>query len=119
MWMPRGSGMAEVRAFHGWRYDLERAGAAEALVAPPYDVIGPEEARAFRERSPHNIIHLELPEGSEDPEAPDSRYARAATSFRDWQGAGALRREDQPALYLYGQEFTLPTGERLRRLGIL
>jgi uncharacterized protein (DUF1015 family) len=111
--------MAEVRVFQGWRYDLGKASAAEALVSPPYDVIGPDQASALRERSPHNVIHLELPEGSEDAAAPDNRYTRAAQRFREWRDQGILRREEQPALYLYSQEFTLPNRQRLRRLGIL
>src|SRR5205085_11021006 len=39
--------------------------------------------------------------------------------FAAWQEKGVLRRDDPPALYLYAQEFTLPTGARHRRLGVL
>ena len=35
--------------------------------------------------------------------------------FGAWREKGVMRREDLPALYLYGQEFALPTGERERR----
>jgi uncharacterized protein (DUF1015 family) len=113
--------MAEVRGFQGWRYGAA-AGLLERLIAPPYDIITPAQAAVLRARSPENVVHLELPEGPEDPAAPDSRYARAAGRFRSWREAGVLVQETAPALYPYAQEFQLPGGaggSPLRRLGVL
>src|SRR5690349_4951869 len=109
--------MAEIQPFHGWRYAVDEL--AERLLSPPYDVISPPELARLRERSPHNVVHLELPEGTEEVGTPESRYQRAAGRFRDWCRAGVLAREAAPALYLYAQEFTLPGGAPLRRLGVL
>ena len=109
--------MAEVRAFRGWRYEPAVAGDGEALLAPPYDIIGPDQERALRDRSDFNIVHVELPEGPTETDAPDNRYARAAARFGEWRERGVLRREDAPALYVYAQEFALASGERHRRLG--
>src|SRR5436305_9473492 len=86
----RGARMAEVRAFSGWRY-APGAGTAAELICPPYDIIGPEQARQLRDRSPVNAVYLELPEGSEDPAAPDSRYRRAASTLADWKNRDILR----------------------------
>lgn len=109
--------MAEVRPFHGWRYAVNEP--AERLISPPYDVISPPELARLRGRSPHNVVHLELPEGVEDLGTPDNRYHRAAALFRDWRQASVLTWEAAPALYLYAQEFTLPGRGPLRRLGVL
>ena len=42
------------------------AGDPSDLVAPPYDVIGPDERAALEARSPVNAVRLEL-EGAQDP----------------------------------------------------
>ena len=34
--------MVAIQAFHGVRYDLGHVGALSDVVAPPYDVIGPQ-----------------------------------------------------------------------------
>ena len=57
--------MADVRPFRAERYG-ERAGRLEDLVAPPYDVIGPEERREYLARDPHNVVHLTLPDSEEE-----------------------------------------------------
>ncbi|TMK80038.1 MAG: DUF1015 domain-containing protein, partial [Actinobacteria bacterium] len=54
--------MAVVKPFRALRYDTERAGPLEDLVAPPYDVIGAEERDRYLAKSPHNVVHLTLPE---------------------------------------------------------
>ena len=49
--------MAEVKPFRAVRYG-EKAGPLESLVAPPFDVISPEEREQFLAKSPHNVVHL-------------------------------------------------------------
>ncbi len=111
--------MAEIRPLRGWRYREETVGSIRDLIAPPYDIIGPEQAARLRARSPHNIVRLELPEGSEDPAESENRYARAASLSGAWRDERVLALEEQPALYLYAQDFRLPSGAALRRLGLL
>src|SRR2546428_13586432 len=53
--------MADVKPFRAVRYG-ERAGPLEALVAPPYDVISPDERERLGARSPYNVVHLTLPD---------------------------------------------------------
>jgi uncharacterized protein (DUF1015 family) len=97
--------MAEIRPFRGLRYDLAQVGALSDVVAPPYDVIGPELQARLYDASPYNAIRLEL--NREEPgDAPGSdRYARAASFLRNWRKAGVLREDDQPELYVYHQTF--------------
>jgi len=54
--------VAEIRPFRAVRYDESRAGPLETLVAPPYDVVGPEERLDYLARSPYNVVHLTLPD---------------------------------------------------------
>lgn len=109
--------MAEVRPFAGLRYDPAVVGDLARVVCPPYDVIPVEAQREYYQRSPYNVIRLELPL-SEPSEAPAEKYRRAGRTFREWLRAGVLKPEARPALYVYDQEFTL-YGRTLRRRGLI
>ena len=103
--------MPELRPFRATRYTELASGDPGELLAPPYDVIDADEARQLRARSPHNAVRLVLPEG-------DEPYRLAADRLSEWLGAGLLRRDDEPALWLHGQSFQLE-GRKLTRFGIL
>ena len=89
-----------------------------AVVAPPYDVIGPEEHRRLLQRDPRNVVRLDLPE--EEPGDPeDERYRRAARTLNAWRVDGTLRRDPRPALYPYEQTYRVPgTSSEATRRGI-
>jgi uncharacterized protein (DUF1015 family) len=110
--------VAEVRPFRGLRYVPDRAGDLSDVVCPPYDVIPPDEAIRLRAASPYNAVRLELPEGTPDETAPDSRYAAAARTLREWRAQGVLADEPRPALYLVEERFDWE-GRQHRRRGVL
>jgi uncharacterized protein (DUF1015 family) len=83
------------------------------LIAPPYDVLSRVEREAFAARSPHNIVHLTLPEGRPTP------YAAAAKVLARWRSEGALVREAAPTVYVVQQEFFTPDGLRHVRTGVM
>ena len=57
--MLRSARMAEIKPFRALRYDTEVAGPLEELIAPPYDVISPEERALYLEQSPYlSLIHI-------------------------------------------------------------
>ncbi|RUL85011.1 DUF1015 domain-containing protein [Tautonia sociabilis] len=97
--------MPEIRPFRGVRYDLARVGDLSKVVAPPYDVIGPDLQRKLYDDSPHNVIRLEL--GRDEPGDDDrtNRYSRAAKLLKDWRREGVLADESHPSLYVYHQTF--------------
>ena len=97
--------------FRGERY--VPAGVS-AFLAPPYDVIGPEDRPRYAARDPHNIVHLIVPEAP----AGENRYTQAAMMLEAWRREGVLRRDATDAVYVVAQEFVLPTGERRTRLGL-
>jgi uncharacterized protein (DUF1015 family) len=100
--------MAEVRPFRALRYDVERAGPLEELVAPPYDVLSDAERADYLARSPHNVVHLTLPVSEE----------RAAADFRSWLEEGVLR-EEEPAFWAIEQAYVGPDGVARTRRGIV
>jgi uncharacterized protein (DUF1015 family) len=97
--------MADARPFRGLRYDPARADLA-LTIAPPYDVISPDEQRALYERSPHNVVRIEYGEQHTSDTDGDNRYTRAASDIASWTRDGVLVRERFPAMYAYRQEFT-------------
>lgn len=99
--------MATTRAFRGLRYS-ESAGSLKNLVAPPYDVISPQQREELASRSPYNVVHLTLPESREDDRSKFVKYARSAAAIADWRRTGILGLEARPALYRYTQRFTVP-----------
>ncbi len=96
--------MADVRPFRGLRYDAALADPA-LNIAPPYDVISPEQQAALYERSAHNVVRIEYGEQRPADGAADNRYTRAAHDLDAWRRAGVLIRDAPPAIYAYRQEF--------------
>jgi len=103
--------MADVQPLRALHYDLARVGSLAGVVAPPYDVIDPEQRTDLAARSPFNVVRIDLPEG-------DDPYAEAARMFELWQADGALVRDDDPALWTLTQDYTAPDGRQLVRHGV-
>jgi uncharacterized protein (DUF1015 family) len=77
---------------------------AAAVVAPPYDVVGADEARALSAGKPSSFLHIsrpeiDLPEGS-SPYS-DEAYAQGARSLARLVASGVLVRDDAPSFYVY------------------
>jgi uncharacterized protein (DUF1015 family) len=107
-----------IRPFRALRYSRELVEDLAAVVAPPYDVISPDEHRRLLARDPRNVVRLDLPEDEPgDPE--DERYRRAAHTLSAWRSDGTLRRDVRPALYPYEQTYRVPgTNRHATRRGV-
>jgi uncharacterized protein (DUF1015 family) len=101
--------MAVVKPFRAERYDESKAGPLERLVAPPYDVLSPEQREEYLARSPYNVVHLTLPEDEE----------QAARDVTDWREQGVLARDDEPAYWLLSQDYVGPDGVSRTRTGLV
>jgi uncharacterized protein (DUF1015 family) len=102
--------MADVQPLEALHYDQAKAGPLQQLVAPPYDVIDPEQRAELAARSPYNVVRIDLPEG-------DDPYAEAARLFQQWQDDDAVV-PDGPAFWALVQDYTGPDGRTLTRRGI-
>ncbi len=111
--------MADVKPFRGIRYDTARVGDLTLVVAPPYDVISPEEQEALHRRHPRNITRIDFGMEREGDGPGSNKYTRAAARFREWIADGTLVRDASPALYYYEQEFTIPGRGTCVRKGFL
>jgi uncharacterized protein (DUF1015 family) len=97
----------EIRPFRGLRYVAEAVGDLGDVVAPPYDVIGPELQARLLARHPKNVVRLDLPE-AEPREEPDERYRRAARTLAAWRSDGTLHKDPRSAVYVYEQTYVVP-----------
>jgi uncharacterized protein (DUF1015 family) len=102
--------MADVQPLEALHYDQAKAGPLQQLVAPPYDVIDPEQRAELAARSPYNVVRVDLPEG-------DDPYQEAARLFQQWQDDAAVV-GDEPAFWALVQDYTGPDGRTLTRRGI-
>ncbi len=77
---------------------------AASVLAPPYDVVSVHEARAQAAGNPWSFLHVSRPEidlpAGTDPYAP-AVYAKGRQNFLRMIERGVLRRDRQPAYYIY------------------
>jgi uncharacterized protein (DUF1015 family) len=97
--------MPRISPFEGLVFDATVVGPLDRVTAPPYDVISEARRQGYLGASPFSIVHLDLAEGSDDPDHPESRYERAGQLLRDWESAGALVRSLTPCYYAYEMSF--------------
>jgi uncharacterized protein (DUF1015 family) len=100
--------MAQVRPFRALRYSSS-AGPLERLVAPPYDVISPEERARYLALDAHNVVHLTLPDSEE----------QAGRDLAKWQAEGVLEREAEPTVWALSQTYVGPDGIERTRNGLV
>jgi uncharacterized protein (DUF1015 family) len=104
----------EIRPFRALRYDPEVVGDVGDVVAPPYDVISPEQRLALVARSRRNVVRIDLPVSETGDADPDERYRQAARTFSAWRADGTLRKDPRPSLYVYEQTYTVPGSSVVR-----
>lgn len=96
--IPRPAGLV-LAPFRALRFDESVAGPLADVTSPPYDVIDEEQRSGYEAASDHNVVRIILPRGPDS--GPESRYVGAARLLDHWRASGALRLDDQPALYVY------------------
>lgn len=102
--------MARVVPLRGIFYNRDKIKDLSLVVAPPYDVISPQEQELLYARHPQNIIRLILNKETPADHDQDNRYTRAAAFYRSWLKEEILIRSPQPQFYFLRQEFALPPG---------
>lgn len=80
-------------------------------------MIDARQRAALLERSPYNVVRLELSAGGVGASDP-SPYQAAARTLREWRETGVLVQDRTPSFYVYTQEFD-HEGARRRRTALL
>ncbi len=111
--------MADIFPFRAYRYNTARVRPSDVLTQP-YDKISPQMQQAYYRRSPYNLIRVEKGEAAPGDSATDNVYTRAEQALRQWISEGILLQDQEPGIYVYSQEYTIPgTSQRSTRTGFI
>ncbi len=102
--------MVDIRPFKAIRY-TQKAGNPENLITQPYDKIDAEMQKEYYQKSPYNYCRLILP-------MEENKYQMAQQRIEQWLKEGVLAKENEPAVFVSRQEFTLD-GKKYERTGII
>src|SRR4051812_33460280 len=95
--------MAQVEPLKTLRYEPRVVGSFDAVTAPPYDVIDEAQRAALAQKSPFNVVEIDLPRANGgDP------YLHAQTTREAWQQQGVVVRQREPAIRALTQAYTGP-----------
>ena len=104
--------MTLIAPFRGILYNPKKVRDLSKVIAPPYDVITPEEHARLQRRSPYNIVHLDLNHEADS-------YQGVARLFAEWQAEKILLRDETPALYFLNHRFRSNGEPEQERLGFI
>jgi len=104
--------------FRAWRYSAA-AGDLSTLIAPPYDVIGPELRSRLYARSRYNVVRIDLGMTTPSDNDCDNQYTRAASQLAEWKRDGILVRDPEPSITFVEEHFVGPDGHASTRHGFL
>lgn len=104
--------MVHIAPFRGVVYNPKKIRDLSKVIAPPYDVITPEEQERLYRKSPYNVVRLILSQGP-DP------YESVARLFDAWRAEKISVRDETPALYFLSHRFADREGKERERLGFI
>jgi uncharacterized protein (DUF1015 family) len=107
--------MADIQPLRALHYDTTVAGDLADVTAPPYDVIDAEQRKTLLQRSPFNVVAVDLPKAEED--SPTDPYTAAGNLFDAWQTQGIVVRDPDAALWPHTQTYNGPDGQTRMRNG--
>jgi len=109
--------LIQIAPFKALRYNPHTISFISRVVAPPYDMIEPNDVEKLRRRDRHNAVRLILGKHGTPPR-PDQAYEEAAHHLNAWRNDRVLVQDETPALYVYEQTFQLDD-EAFTRCGVI
>jgi uncharacterized protein (DUF1015 family) len=109
----------ELRPFRGLRYNPAAIDDLFAVLAPPYDVISPQERERYHQQHAYNVVRLIFGRDEAGDTSDTNRYTRAAEYLRTWLQTGVLTRDTRPSMYVCAEEYLLPDGIQRERTGLI
>jgi uncharacterized protein (DUF1015 family) len=104
----------QVEPFKAFRFDTSVVGDAGHCIAPPYDVISPDQQEQLYQKNPYNLVRIIKGKTNASDNGEDNQYTRAAAYLADWIDDGVLKQDPAEAIYAYVQDFAL-AGTRYQR----
>jgi uncharacterized protein (DUF1015 family) len=113
--------MADIQPLRALHYDQSLVGPLSGVTAPPYDVIDATQRAELLERSPFNVVAVDLPKGDGQDSGGRDPYTTAGELWEAWQLQGAVVRDPEPSLWAHTQTYTgvggTPSNETRTRNG--
>jgi uncharacterized protein (DUF1015 family) len=111
--------VARLLALRGVRFNAEHVQLGSVL-APPYDVISPQQRERLYGRDLRNIVRIDYGQPYEgDIPGSDDVYTRAASHLQSWRRLGVLVEAGRPGFDVVAHDFPTAGGETVRRLGLI
>jgi len=107
--------MVNIRPFISYRFDEKKVDISKAVL-PPYELSNEEFKKTFFNLSPFNVIRIYL--GKEDSKNNGERYEYSKQLFNSWIREGVVKKDKEPCLYVYSQEFEID-GKVMERTGFV
>lgn len=108
--------MPILRPFRALRFDAA-AHDLSTVLAPPYDVISPEQRQELIARDPHNAVRIELPADLGSADADD--YRAAARTVAEWRSERVLMKDTVPTVTIHEMRWTDADGASASCTGLL
>jgi len=105
----------EIKPLAGYRYNLDKIGDLDDVIAPPYDVIDESFQEELYRKHPNNVIRLILEKQHPTDCAADNRYTRTAKTLAEWKENDIIQQEERPAIYVYHQIYEVEGKEYVRK----
>jgi len=105
--------------FCGTIYNPDKFTNLSEIIAPPYDVITPEERRFLLSLSKYNSARLILGDEKTGDFFEDEFYTGTKELIKQWHEEKILCKREQPGLFFLHQFFTGPDGEQHIRKGFI
>lgn len=93
--------MVDILPFNGLRYNLNKTVEISKVLAPPYDIISPEQKVNLKKQSPYNITNLTLPDETENLNS----YEHASSILNNWIEKDVLAFDKNKSFYLIEESF--------------
>lgn len=110
--------MVKIVPFQGYRYSIDKVHDFKLVVSPPYDVINSELQEKLHKGSEYSIARLIRGEKTESDSSENNEYTRASELLDSWIKTGALKKEEEPVIYVLAQDFDI-NGEKMTRAGFI
>lgn len=111
--------MANIKPFRGIRYNQNQIDKIDNVISQPYDRVRYGLQDKYYKLSDYNITRIIKGKAFDDDDESNNVYTRAKAFLTEWLKEGVLVREEEPALYVYHQEFPLPDGKVVTRKALI
>ena len=107
--------MAIIKPFRAIRYNQYKISHINDVISQPYDRVRYGLQDEYYALSGYNVTRIIKGKDFDTDSETDNVYTRANDFLNQWLKDGILKREDQPAYYVYHQTFPLPSGKTITR----